>query len=54
MPGLDEKMDEFLSSDRVFIGLVLNVSVNRYGQAGTVSSPNHTFFLGKLDQSVNQ
>ena len=28
--------------------------VNRYGHGGTVSSPNHTFFLGKLEQTVNQ
>ena len=30
-------------------GLMLNVPVNRYGHIVTVSSPNHTFFLGKLD-----
>ena len=37
MQGLDEKMDEFLSSDRVFIifGLVLYVPVISYGQVGT-------------------
>ena len=28
--------------------------VNSYGHGGTVSSPNHTFFLGKLEQAVNQ
>ena len=28
--------------------------VNSYGQGGMVSSPNHTFFLGKLEQAVNQ
>ena len=27
---------------------------NSYGHVGTVSSPNHTFFLGKLEQAVNQ
>ena len=27
---------------------------NRYGHVETVSSPNHTFILGKLDQVVNQ
>ena len=27
--------------------------VNSYGHYGTVSSPNHTFFLGKLEQAVN-
>ena len=32
----------------------LNVPVNSYGHVGTVSSPNHTFFLGKLDKVVNQ
>ena len=33
---------------------MLNVPVNSYGHIGTVSSPNHTFFLGKLDYAVNQ
>ena len=28
--------------------------VNSYGHGGKVSSPNHTFFLGKLEQAVNQ
>ena len=28
--------------------------VNSYGHGGTVSSPNHTYFLGKLEQAVNQ
>ena len=28
--------------------------VNSYGHGGTVSSPNHTFFLGKLEKAVNQ
>ena len=28
--------------------------VNSYGHCGMVSSPNHTFFLGKLEQAVNQ
>ena len=28
--------------------------VNSYGHGGTVSSPNHTFFLGKLEEAVNQ
>ena len=28
--------------------------VNSYGHGGTVSSPNHTLFLGKLEQAVNQ
>ena len=30
-------------------GLFLNVPVNSYGHVVTVSAPNHTFFLGKLD-----
>ena len=30
-------------------GLILYVSVNSYGHAETAISPNHTFFLGKLD-----
>ena len=29
--------------------LILYVSVNSYGHVETVRSPNHTFFLGKLD-----
>ena len=28
--------------------------VNSYGHGGTVSSPNNTFFMGKLEQAVNQ
>ena len=28
--------------------------VNIYGHGGMVSSPNHTFFLGKLEQAVYQ
>ena len=28
--------------------------VNSYGHCGTVSSPNHIFFLGRLEQAVNQ
>ena len=28
--------------------------VNNYGHGGTVSSPNPTFFLGKLEEAVNQ
>ena len=32
-----------------WFGLMLNVPVNSYGHVGTVSSPNHTFFLGKLN-----
>ena len=28
--------------------------VNSYGHGGTVRSPYHTFFLGKLEQAVNQ
>ena len=30
-------------------GLVLYIPVNSYGHVGTVSSPNHKFFQGKLD-----
>ena len=32
----------------------LTSQVNSYGHCGTVSSPNHTFFLGRLEQAVNQ
>ena len=28
--------------------------VNSYAHGRMVSSPNHTFFLGKLEQAVNQ
>ena len=34
--------------------LLLYVPVNRGFHVGAVSSPNHTFFLGKLEQAVNQ
>ena len=33
---------------------MLNVPVNSYGHVGTVSSPSHAFFTGKLDKAVNQ
>ena len=32
-----------------FFSLMLNIPVNSYGHVGMVSSPHHTFFLGKLD-----
>ena len=35
-------------------GLLLYVPVNSCGHVGTVSSSNHTFFLCKLEQAVNQ
>ena len=38
----------------VWLDLILHVPVNSHGHVGMVSSPNHTFFLGKLDQGVNQ
>ena len=37
-----------------WFGLLLYVSVNSYGHVRTVSSSSHTFFLGKLEQAVNQ
>ena len=37
----------------VWFGLILNVPVNSYCHVRTVSSPNHTVFLGKLDKAVN-
>ena len=36
------------------ICLLLYVQVNSYGHVGTVSSPNYTFYLGKLEPVVNQ
>ena len=36
------------------IGFLLYIPVNRYGHVGPVSSSNHTFYLGKLEQAVNQ
>ena len=32
-----------------WFGLIIYVPVNTYGHVGKVSSPNHTFFLLKLD-----
>ena len=37
-----------------WFGLLLYVPVNSYGRAGTAGLPNHTFFLGKLNQAVNK
>ena len=33
---------------------MLNIPVNSYDHVWTVSSSNHTFFLGKLDYAANQ
>ena len=33
----------------VLFDLMLKVPVNSYGHVGTINSPNHTSFLGKLD-----
>ena len=33
----------------ILVGWILYASVNSYCHVWTVSSPNHTFFLGKLD-----
>ena len=38
----------------VLFGLLLYVPVKSYVHVETVSSPNHIFFLGILDQAVNQ
>ena len=38
----------------VLLGLMLYIPVNSYGHVRIVSSPSHTFFLGKLDQEVNR
>ena len=46
---LNRKLSEVLCLFRFFMS-----QVNSYGHGGTVSSPNHTFFLGKLEQAVNQ
>ena len=37
-----------------WFGLLLYGPVNSYGHVRAVSSPNHIFFLGKLEQAVNQ
>ena len=43
-----------ITDHSLFVGLMLYLPVNRYGHVGTVSSPNNTFFLGNLEQAVNQ
>ena len=35
----------------ILFGLMLYVPVNSYGHVWAVSSPNHTYFLGKLSTS---
>ena len=42
-------VNNFSVMSLVLFGLVLYVPVNSYGHVRTVSSPNHTFFLDKLD-----
>ena len=41
--------DRYQNLNFLLFGLILNVLVNSYGHVGRVSSPNYTFFLGKLD-----
>ena len=43
----------FSSSSNFLFVLLLMSQVNSYGHGGTVSLPNHTLFLGKLEQAVN-
>ena len=43
-----------IMSGPFFVFFLLNVLVTSYGHVGMVSSPNHTFFLGKLEEVVNQ
>ena len=38
----------------LFLFCCFTPQVNSYGHGGTVSSPKYTFFLGKLEQAVNQ
>ena len=47
------------NSDKHFVLFVclfccFTSQVNSYGHGRTVSSPSHTFFLGKLEHAVNQ
>ena len=37
-----------------WFGLLLYIPVNSFGHVGTVSSPNYTFFVDKLEQAFNQ
>ena len=39
---------------KVLFVLILCLSVNSIGHVEMVSSTNHTFFLGKLDQAINK
>ena len=38
----------------LFVFFCFTSQVNSYGHGRTVSSPNNTFFIGKLEQAVNQ
>ena len=44
----------FCASVFVCLFCCFTSQVNSYGHGGTVSSPNHTLFLDKLEQEVNQ
>ena len=52
-PNCLQRLSADYESNSVFV-LLLYIPVNSYGHVGTVSSPNHTFFLDKLEQVVNQ
>ena len=47
-------VDHSICCPLFWFGLLLYVPVNIYGHVKTTSSPNHTFFLDKLEQAVNQ
>ena len=49
-------IDTIIRPEQVIVCLFccFTSQVNSYVHCGTVSSPNHTFFLGKLEQAVNQ
>ena len=45
-------LSEQTSFNICLFGLMFKVPVNSNGHVGTVSSPNHTFFVGKLDSTL--
>ena len=51
---VDEKLLTILRPQFFWFDLLLYVPVNSYGHVRTVSLPNHTFFLGKLEQVIKK
>ena len=51
---IQARFHTFMETDLEIVCFVALRPNQQQGHGGTVSSPNHTFFLGKLEQADNQ